>query len=176
MEKIEKRSMAKFILSGFINLVIGLSFGFVFALVILLLTRGVSGTISLLTTPILWGIILALLTGNMYRTYFYYRLSMDVNAVCKGDGLESESYVLSMVLSTLTFGLYEIYWTYKIAQRLRANAPRYGFKMLATGKEIAALSFFSFGYIAAWELIQNMNRIAKVYNQQGLPEVVGGVQ
>lgn len=56
------------------------------------------------------------------------------------------------------------------------NAPRYGYKMLETGKDIAVLDTFSFGYVAAWELIKNMNRIAKVYNQNGLAEVVGGVQ
>ena len=47
--------------------------------------------------------------------------------------------------------------------------------MQETGKEIAVLHSFSFGYIAAWELIKNMNKVAKVYNQNGLAEV-GGVQ
>ena len=84
--------------------------------------------------------------------------------------------MISFVLSTLTFGLYHIYWIYKLAQRMRANAPRYGFKMLETGKDIAVLDAFSFGFISAWELIKNMNRMAKVYNQSGVPEVVGGVQ
>lgn len=174
MERIEQRSMAKFILSSLINFVIGFAFGLLVGIVSII--AGGSVLMGLLGTPIACGLILSFTAANMYRIYFYYRLSLDVNAMCKGDGAESESYVIASVLSTLTFGLYHIYWTYKLAQRLRANAPRYGFKMLETGKEIAVLDALSFGYIAAWELIKNTNRIAKVYNQNGLADVVGGVQ
>ena len=76
-------------------------------------------------------------------------------------------------LSTLTFGLYNIYWTYKIGQRLHANAPRYGFKMVENGKDIALLDAFSFGFISAYELLKNMNKIAKVYNQNGANGING---
>lgn len=121
-------------------------------------------------------IIVAFIANSLYRFYFYYRLSLDINAVCEGDGEETESYVTALALSLITFGAYEIYWTYKLAKRLRANAPRYGFKMLETGKDIAVLNAFSFGFVGTWELIKNTNRVARVYNQSGLAEVVGGVQ
>ncbi len=115
-----------------------------------------------------------IMLNQIYRIYFYYSLSMDVDAVCKGDGSESGSYVVAAALSTLTFGLYNIYWTYKIGQRLHANAPRYGFKMVETGKDIAVLDAFSFGFISAYELLKNMNRIAKVYNQPVSNGIYGG--
>lgn len=121
-------------------------------------------------------VILSLITFGIYNLYFYYKLSLDINAVCKGDGEESESYLVAFALSTITLGAYKVYWVYKLAQRLHVNAPRYNFKMTQTGKDIAVLEAFSFGYISTWELIKNMNRIAKVYNQNGLAEVVGGVQ
>ena len=81
-----------------------------------------------------------------------------------------------MALDTVTFGVYGLYWVYKVGQRLQANAPRYGFKMVVGGKEILVLDILSVGWISAWEFVRNMNKIAKVYNQQGLPEVVGGVR
>ena len=55
------------------------------------------------------------------------------------------------------------------------NAPKYGFKIQETGKEIAALYIFSFGYISVFELIKNMNRIADSYNKT-IKSRVGGVQ
>ena len=162
MERIRQRSMSTFVLSYLINLGIGIGFGFVLGLVAVMFTRGIGAGYFLFVFPFVFGLGFFVIATNIYRIYFYYRLSLDINAVCEGDGQESESYILAAVLSTLTFGLYEIYWTYKLAQRLRANTPRYGFKMLETGKEIAVLSFFSFGFIAAWELIKNTNRVARV--------------
>ncbi len=112
----------------------------------------------------------------VYKIYFYYQLSLDVNAVCEGDGVESKSYLFVLVLNTVTFGIYQKFWIYKLAQRLQANAPRYGFKMIIGGSEMVILDICTNGWVSAWEFIRNMNRIAKAYNQSGLAEVVGGVQ
>lgn len=173
MEKINQRDMKVFVLSSLINTGIGLVFGIVVGIFGAIMTGEASMILSL---PLSCAVVFALLGVNMYRVYFYYRFSLDVNAVCEGDGKETESSLVAAVLSSLTLGLYNVYWLYKLGQRLKVNAPRYGFKMQETGKEIAVLSSLSFGYIAAWELIKNMNKIAKVYNQNGLAEVVGGVQ
>lgn len=112
----------------------------------------------------------------IYKFYFYYQLSLDINAVCEGDGVESKSYLFVYALNAVTFGIYGKYWIYKLGQRLQANAPRYGFKMVIGGKDFLVLDLFSNGWISAWEFVRNMNRIAKVYNQTGLPEIEGGAQ
>ncbi len=176
MEKIKERSMSTFILSSFINLGIGLAFGLLVGIVLTIMTKGNAAAQTMLVIPLMIGVVVALLTQNMYRLYFYYRLSLDINEFCKGDGKESESYVVAMVLNSLTLGLYGIYWAYKLGQRIYVNAPRYGFKIVETGKDIAILDSLSFGFIAANELIKNTNKIAKVYNQTGVAEVIGGVQ
>ena len=120
-------------------------------------------------------ILLSLITCGIYRMYFFYRISMDINAICQGDGRESESSLMAAILGQMTFGLYEIFWLCKLGQRLRVNTPRYGFKMFETGKDIAILNAFSFGFIGSWELIKNVNKVARVYNQYGLADVrVGG--
>ena len=122
----------------------------------------------LLIAPILFGIV--------YNFYFYYQLSLDVDAVCEGDGYQSKSYLYVLALNSITFGIYGKYWIYMMAKRLQANAPRYGFKMMIGGREMVVLDIFSAGWISAWEFVRNMNKFAKVYNQQGLPAFKGGVQ
>lgn len=176
MEKIKIRSMTAFAVSTLINVGIGIGsilIGFLMS-IISISTGGFLGYVPL-STLFIYGGIGMLFIQNIYRVYFYYSLSIDVDAVCKSDGLESGSYLISVALSTITFGLYDIYWTYKLGQRLHANAPRYGFKMIETGKDIAVLNAFSFGFLAANELIRNMNKFARVYNQN-LGGSFGGVQ
>ncbi len=114
------------------------------------------------------------LMGTIYKIYFYYQLSLDVNAVCKGDGAENKSYLYVLALNVVTFGIYGRYWVYKIGQRLQANAPRYGFKMIVGGKELVVLDLLSFGWISAWELVKNMNKFAGVYNIDGVPNFKEG--
>ena len=176
MERIKTRNMTTFVLSSLINAGIGFAIGLVIAIIMIIAAGGNFAWYFLLYFTGSATLLTALLAMNMYRLYFYYTLSLDVNAICEGDGEESESYITALTLSLVTFGAYQIYWTYKLAKRLRANAPRYGFKVLESGKDIAVLNILSFGFIGAYELIKYMNRIAKVYNQNGLAEVVGGVQ
>ena len=113
-------------------------------------------------------ILLHIFTAGLYDIYFYYRLSLDVQAVCEGDGVDSPSYLTALLLGMVTFGIYPLFWLYKLAQRMHVNAPRYGFKMMETGRDIVILNIVSFGYISAWELIKNINRIANAYNRGGV--------
>lgn len=177
MERIEERSMSKFVLSSFINLGIGLGFGLIVGIIATIVTHGIDTQATMLYVTLGVAAFITLFTRNLYRIYFNYRLSLDINAMCEGDGEESESFLSAFVLSLLTFGMYRVYWTYKLAKRLRANAPRYGFKMEVTGKEIAALDVICFGFVSAYELIKNTNEAAAVYNQNGLAGIgEGGVQ
>ena len=161
MEAIRIRSMTLYILFIALSAVL-ITLGFILSL------------IPILGSFLLWTGIAMYTVNTIYRIHFFYSLSLDVDSVCRGDGRESGSYVAAAALGTLTFGLYDIYWTYKIGQRLHANAPRYGFKMIETGKDIALLHAFSFGFVSAYELLKNMNKIAKVYNQFGAKGLNGG--
>lgn len=112
-------------------------------------------------------VLLHIFTLGLYDLYFYYRLSLDVDAVCEGDGLESPNYLVAVLLSAFTFGLYFWYWLYKVGQRLHVNTPRYGFKMMETGRDFLVLNIASAGYFSAYEFIKNMNKVALVYNENG---------
>ena len=175
MERIKNRTMLGYVMGLLLNAGIGLIIGLIFLIVYAISTPYFFGEIG-------WSLVVAGIAAttlgaiNLYKLYFFYRLSMDVNAVCEGDGLESESFLMAFLLNTVTFGIYSLIWTYKLAQRLRANTPRYGFKMPETGKEILVLHITSFGLISTYELIKYLNRVAQVYNQSGPAAVVGGVQ
>lgn len=174
MEKINERNMTTFVLSSLLNLGIGLGFGLIVGIIATIATDGMMALQTMLYIPLGVGVVVALLTSNMYRIYFNYRISLDINTMCEGDGEENESFLVAFILSILTFGMYRVYWTYKLAKRLRANAPRYGFKMQVTGKEIAVLDVLCFGFVSAYELIKHTNMAAAVYNQTGLPEIIEG--
>lgn len=177
MERINERNMTTFVLSSLLNFGIGLVFGLIVGIVATIITNGHEALYTMLLLPLGIGLVVSLLAKNMYRIYFNYRLSLDINTMCEGDGEENESYLVAFILSLLTFGMYRVYWTYKLAKRLRANAPRYGFKMQVTGKEIAALDILCFGFISAYELIKHTNMAAAVYNQTGLVDISeGGIQ
>ncbi len=165
MEKIRERNMTVFVASALLNAGIGLIAGL---LVGIIQAVSLHEATLILAYMLLGTLIFAFASINLYHLYFFYRLSLDVNAVCEGDGKESGSFLVTAVLSVLTLGIYELIWLYRIGQRLKINAPRYGFKIVEGGKEIVVLNTLSFGYIGTWELIKNMNRIANVYNRMGL--------
>lgn len=166
MEKIETRNFRVFLIP------IIAAFG-AFALSLIITTSIPSSLGAMITISGIITLICALFL-LVYFYYFYYRLSLDVNELCKGDGQESESYLLAAVLNTVTLGLYSVYWIYKLGKRMRANAPRYGFKMYETGKDIVVLTVLSFGIIGIWVLIKNINRMSEIYNRSGLPAIDGG--
>ncbi|MCR5041152.1 MAG: DUF4234 domain-containing protein [Clostridia bacterium] len=163
MELIKERSMVKYIFSSLLNFGIGYVAGLLLAILITA-AIGAGGMMSFFVIPNAVGNACGLVAWNLYQTWFFYTMAQDVNAACIGDGLETDSFMHVAVLDVVTFGIYRIYWLYKLANRMRVNAPNYGFKMVETGKDIAVMSIFSFGYVSAWELIKNMNRIAYVYN------------
>lgn len=177
MEKIQERSMTSYVLLSLLNLGIGTILGLIAGIIVLSKLPGMDGAFAFIVGMICIGVFIFTVGSlNLYKTYFYYKLSLDIDAVCEGDGQESESYIIAVILSFLTFGVYRYYWINKLGQRLRANAPRYGFKIVDTGKDFVILDAFSFGYVAANELIRNTNRIAKLYNQSGVAEMNGGNQ
>ena len=91
-----------------------------------------------------------------------------------------------LLLSFITLGIYAYYWEYKLQERLRANAPRYGVTTITQGGGtilalslgglgltilLGALTGGSFGWVgtimswaATYILIHSLNDLAKAYN------------
>lgn len=116
-------------------------------------------------------IVLSIVTCGIYGYYFLYTLARDVNIMCEGDGEATSGLVVFIVLSMVTCGFYALYWYYKLANRLAANAPRYGLNFQENGTTV--LMWYLIGllicgigpYVAMYFLIKNTNALAVAYNQ-----------
>ena len=64
-----------------------------------------------------------------YRTsiYFWYVYVEDLNTIFYGDGEDSPNYIIVLLLSWVTCGIYGVFWRYKQANRMyRESYDRYG--------------------------------------------------
>ena len=118
-------------------------------------------------------LLLSLVTCGIYGVVFMYRMTEDVNKVCADDGQETPNYVVMLLLSLVTCGIYGFIWYYNLGNRMRGYAfSRYGQILTSGGTEILLLLVFG-GFtgsvtaaIAHYFLIQNMNRLAALYNSR----------
>ena len=117
-------------------------------------------------------ILLSIVTCGIYSYYFVWKMAADVNVACKGDGKSTSGLVAYIILSYITCGFYSYYWEYSIANRLQANAPRYGLNFPENGTtvllwQIVGICLCGLGpFIAMNILIKNTNSICMGYNQQ----------
>lgn len=110
-------------------------------------------------------ILLSIVTLGIYSIYFNYCLARDANIMCEGDGEVTQNYIIAFLLGIITLNIYRIYWYYKLGKRLHNNAPRFGYRMVESGSDMALFSTFPlFYYIAIFLLIKNENKMAGVYN------------
>lgn len=116
-------------------------------------------------------IVFNILTCGIYGYYFLYCMARDVNIMCEGDGDNTPGLAVFIILSFVTCGFYGLYWYYKLANRLSANAPRYGLNFQENGTTV--LLWYVVGalvcgigpYVAMYILIKNTNALAAAYNQ-----------
>ena len=125
----------------------------------------------------LWKLILlSVVTCGIYSIYFWYQFDRDVNLICEGDGEQPMSYLLVVVLSVLTCSIFLWYWYYKKANRLQANARRYGMEIQENGTTVILWFliggwFFFVGIFVGYHiLIKNINRLAEAYNHDVQPK------
>ena len=117
-------------------------------------------------------ILLSLVTCGLYVYYFVYATSRDVNIACEGDGNDTTGVLLYFILSVITCGIYPIFWLYGLANRLQANAQRYGLTFPENGTTV--LLWFIFGwlicfigpFIAINIVLKNTNAICDAYNRK----------
>ena len=115
-------------------------------------------------------ILLSIVTCGIYSYWFVYTVAQDLNEICKDDGEKTGGLAAFILLSIVTCGIYSYYWYYKLANRMEANAPKYGISIQENGTTI--LMWIIFGalicgigsYIAMYIIIKNMNALASAYN------------
>lgn len=90
-----------------------------------------------------------------------------------GDGEDSPNYIIVLLLSWVTCGIYGVYWRYKQANRMyRESYDRYGVMIEENGSAIllwTLLGYLTGGIgqlVADYFMIQNLNKTALVYNSR----------
>ena len=117
-------------------------------------------------------ILLSIVTCGIYSYWFVYTVAQDLNEICKEDGEKTGGLAAFVLLSIVTFGIYSYYWYYKLANRIAANAPKYGISIQENGTTI--LMWIIFGtlicgigsYVAMHIIIKNVNALAIAYNEK----------
>ena len=106
-------------------------------------------------------ILLSFITCGIYSLFFWWGYIKDINKVCEGDGKKSPNYLVVFLLTILTFGLYDFYWSYKQGNRLQAIAPNYGLSFANGGSAVLTWnligSLVSAGGALLSQLIQSNN-------------------
>jgi hypothetical protein len=93
-----------------------------------------------------------------------------MNKVCYGDGKETKNFLIVILLSIITCGIYTWIWYYGVGNRLAENAPRYGQRFnedgttvllwMLLGSLLCGLGTFYAQYI----MVKNMNSLADSFN------------
>ncbi len=87
-------------------------------------------------------IVLSFLTCGIYGFFFWWGFINDVNEVCVCDGKKSPNFLVVMLLSFFTFGIYYLFWLYRQGERLQSIAPEYKLKLKQGGGSVLAQYFF----------------------------------
>lgn len=114
-------------------------------------------------------IVLTIITCGIYSLFFWHSYVKDVNTVCAGDGKKTNGIIITILLSSITFDIYTLIWTYGMQNRLRDNASKYNAGSIASGGNILCWEIFGsllFGlgsFIAMYKQIDSLNRITYNY-------------
>lgn len=87
-------------------------------------------------------VILSLLTCGIYGFFFWWGYINDINEVCVCDEKRSPNFLVVMLLSIFTGGIYYLFWLYRQGARLRLVAPDYKLKLKQGGGSVLAQYIF----------------------------------
>lgn len=118
----------------------------------------------------LWKLLLySIPTFGIYSIYFWYQFTTDLNDMNQEDK-KMKNYILVLILSILTLGIYRWVWMFYLEDRLQTTGKHMG--LTITPGPGTLLSWKLFGsfiligpFVANYYLIRNMNHLVSTYNQ-----------
>ncbi len=125
-------------------------------------------------------IVVGILAYIVYMIIFYINAVKDMNTVCAavdGDSSkDSPHYLIAVIFSVLTMGIYEKYWFYKHGNRMRKAADAYGVTMHADGEYFLLISLLGllfpigpFRQVNMAIMIHDLNLLCEKYNENPMP-------
>ncbi len=118
----------------------------------------------------LWKLILFTIpTFGIYNIVFWFQLTRDLNEMNREEK-KLTNYIVVLLLSILTLGIYRWVWFFYVADRIQVNGEELGMR-IKPGPG-TTLFWYLFGtfiiigpFLANFFVIHNMNKIAKEYNK-----------
>lgn len=116
------------------------------------------------------GLALGLACG-LFCIVMLYNMMKDINVMCESDGEELMNYILALLLGMITFGIYLIYYYYRVQTRLHENSRRFNVEISESGGTfllwyLAGSLLFGLGPIIAMAIMfRSFNKLAYGYNQ-----------
>lgn len=108
-------------------------------------------------------------TFGIYSIVFWFQFTKDLNEMNREDK-RIKNYILVCFLSLITLGIYRWVWFFYLADRVQVTGERMGMRIRPGAGTLLTLktygTFILVGpFLANYAIIQNMNRVAKTYNQ-----------
>lgn len=118
-------------------------------------------------------LVFGILTMGIYAIYFQWTMINDMNTACeyKEPGNRSPHFLIVVLLSVVTCGIYTYVWYYQQGNRLKSAGEKYGLQIEEKGSTYLMWSIFGillFGIgplVAFYFLICNSNRVGAAYNE-----------
>lgn len=121
-------------------------------------------------------IVFGLLTAGIYDLIFMWKLCGDLNISCgeveETDDDRSPNYLIVVLLTIITLGIYNYVWFYKQGNRIKTAGKQYGIPIEEKGStyilwQILGLWLFGIGpIIALYLFIGNLNKICRACNKK----------
>ncbi len=113
-------------------------------------------------------IILNIVTLGIYRFFFWYKWTKEVDKLCEGDDKESANYFLILILNVFSLGINAPIWNYQMAERLYQKADDYGVEIKHGGLFIMIWKLIPFvgSFVANIFKIVYINKFIDAYNAQ----------
>ncbi len=126
-------------------------------------------------------IILNIVTLGIFRFFFWYKWTKDLNKLCDGDDKESANYFLILILNVFSLGINVPVWNYQMGERMFQKAGDYGVELKHGGLFIMIWKLFPFvgSFVANIFKIVYINKLIDGYNAQlagATPEVAAEVE
>lgn len=115
--------------------------------------------------------LVVIIASIIYPLVKLSQMVSEINIMCAEDGEHLMPYIGAFLLGFVTFGIYPIYYMYRMQTRLHENAHRYNVNVSEKGGAIILwilLGWFIFGIgiiVAYAIIIKNFNKMAYGYNK-----------
>lgn len=113
-------------------------------------------------------IILNIVTFGIFRFFFWWKWTKDVDKMCEGDGKESANYFLILILNVFSLGINVPVWNYQMAERIYQKGGELGAEIKHGGLFVMFWKLIPFlgSFIANMLKIVYFNKLVDAYNAQ----------